>query len=265
MPDIVVSKIVVFPIKSLDGVEVQEAAFLPTGGLEHDREFALYDEAGRWMNGKRDARIHTIRSEYNLDRLTVKLKSPTHSNWHTFHLVDNQSEIESWFTDIFGIPIFLRRDQSAGFPDDSYAKGPTIISTGTILEVGAWFAISDVSETRRRFRTNIEVSADSPFWEDQLFGPPRQEIGFRLGEVELFGVGPCKRCAVPIRNSLTGEEIPNFQDIFNTKRVATLPPWSNRARFGPLYYRLAINTRVQDSYGGKHIKIGDKFQLSVAR
>jgi uncharacterized protein len=265
MEDVVISRIVVFPIKSLDGISVQDATFLPSGALQHDREFALYDETGRWINGKRDARIHSIRSEYDLDACTVRLKSPTQSNWQTYHLVNDQHELENWFSSEFGIPAFLNRDQYSGFPDDSHAQGPTIISSGTIAEVGAWFSISDECETRRRLRANIELSANLPFWEDQLFGPPRHEVAFLLGEAEILGTGPCKRCIVPVRNSVTGDETPDFQKTFNAKRVATLPSWSNRARFGPLFYRLAVNTRLNSSAAEKRIKVGDRCQIVGTR
>ena len=70
-----VGRLFVHPIKSLDRVAVSEAVVFPGGGLQHDREFALFDSNGRWINGKRDPRIHLIRSEYDLPRLIVTLKS----------------------------------------------------------------------------------------------------------------------------------------------------------------------------------------------
>jgi uncharacterized protein YcbX len=261
MNDVVVSRIVVFPIKSLDGIPLQDATFLPSGALQYDREFALCDEAGRWINGRRNPQLHSIRSEYNLERYTVRLKSSSQRDWQTYHLLDDQRELENWFSSFLKIQVFLKRDQYSGFPDDSHAQGPTVISAGTIAEVSRWFDILDDWETRRRFRANIELSADSPFWEDRLFGPPRNEVGFLLGDVEVFGIGPCKRCAVPIRNSITGNETPDFQKIFHAKRNATLPDWSNRARFGPLFYRVAVNTRVNSSEAGKRIRIGDRCQI----
>jgi uncharacterized protein YcbX len=263
MTDILVSRIVVYPIKSLDGLLVESAMVLPSGALEHDREFSLSDRDGRWINGKRDGRINAIRSEYDLDAQTVRLRSPLQSDWKTFHLIDQQHELENWFSALFEIPVHLKRDQHSGFPDDSFAKGPTIISTGTIRELSSWFAILDENETRRRFRTNIEISSDTPFWEDQLFGRRNHDIAFRLGDVEIFGVGPCKRCVVPTRDSGTGEVTPAFEETFVSKRASTLPAWATRARFGPLFYRVAVNTRVNSSDAGKRISVGDRLRLSI--
>ena len=265
MTDVVISRIAVYPIKSLDGISVQTAILLPSGALEHDREFALCDGDGRWINGKRDARIHSVRSEYDLASFTVRLNSPMRPDWQTFHLLDDQPQLEKWFSDLLGSPVHLKRDQNSGFPDDSHAPGPTIISSGTIAEVSSWFPTLDFGETQRRLRANIEFSADSAFWEDQLFGAPGQEISFLLGIVQMFGVKPCKRCIVAARNSITGEEIIDFQKEFTAKRVATLPSWVNRARFGPLFYRLAVNTRVGSSEAGKRISVGDRVQLSTGQ
>jgi hypothetical protein len=262
MIDIVVSKIVIFPIKSLDGISVSEALFVPSGALEHDREFALYDEAGRWINGKRDARIQTIRTDFDLSRFTVNVTSPGQPERQIFHMVDDQSALEAWFSSALDMPVFIKRDQLSGFPDDIHAGGPTIISTGTIVEISSWFGISDYLETRRRFRANIELSADMPFWEDRLFGPPRSEIPFCIGEAHFRGVGPCKRCIVPVRNSITGDETIDFQKTFTSHRNSTFPPWSNLARFGPLMYRVAINTRLADGQAGKRIKVGDPVNLA---
>ena len=94
------------------------------------------------------------------------------------------------------------------------------------------------------------------FWEDQLFGDPDTTVKFRVGEAELLGTNPCKRCVVPTRDPSTGDELAGFQRTFVQQRKATLPSWANRARFD-FYYRLATNTRAADDVAGKIIRIGD--------
>jgi uncharacterized protein YcbX len=263
MTDIRVSKIVLYPIKALDGISVQSAAFVPSGALKHDREFALYNEAGRWINGKSEARLNTIRSEYDLANFTVKLTAPTKPASQTLHLLDERPDLERWFSEVLEIPVHLKRDTDSGFPDDTHAKGPTLIGAGTIAEVGSWYSIQDPDETRRRFRANIELAVDTPFWEDQLFGRRDHDVGFTLGEVQFFGVGPCKRCVVPVRDSVTGAVTENFEKTFVAKRLASMPDWVNRARFGPLFYRLAVNTRVNASEVSKCLSVGDALQLTI--
>ena len=42
------------------------------------------------------------------------------------------------------------------------SPGPTIISPGTLREVGSWFRVENYEELSRRFRANIEIVADLP-------------------------------------------------------------------------------------------------------
>ena len=53
--------ITLYPVKSLDGVEVEEARVLPSGGLENDRRWRLVDMEGRVVNAKRTPLCHAIR------------------------------------------------------------------------------------------------------------------------------------------------------------------------------------------------------------
>jgi uncharacterized protein YcbX len=254
-----VQSISLYPIKSLDPVVVPAARVLSSGTLEHDREFALFDEHGKCINGKRDARIHRIRSMFDLNGATVGLSTEDLAP-ETFHLVENRSEIERWFADFFGFPVFLQRNERTGFPDDLESPGPTIVGSATLEEVGAWFNFSDARKTGRRFRANIELATSTPFWEDRLFGEPDSTVGFQIGDVAFEGVNPCQRCVVPSRDPLTGAVTTDFQRVFAEKRERTLPPWSSKSRFSH-YYRLTVNTRIPATEGGKVIRVGDTVKL----
>ena len=290
MSVIAVRSISLYPIKSLDPVVVEAARILSTGALEHDREFALFDEQGDRLNGKRDARIHGIRAHYDLPQLLVTLRTknapssaeegagggggqandfvepttpyPLLSQGggifpsRTFHLVDNQRELEDWFGNYFGFRVSVQRNTRTGFPDDLEAAGPTIIGSSTIQEVGSWFEIPDPAETERRFRASIEIATESPFWEDCLFGEPGTPLTFRIGDVTVHGVNPCQRCVVPSRNPSTGAPTPDFQRVFAVKREETLPSWAAQSHFNH-YYRLAVNTRIAQSEAGKFLRPGD--------
>ncbi len=58
-------QIEIFPIKSLDGVAVEEARITPGGILEHDRVYAIMDRDGKVVNGKRTARVHQLRCAFD--------------------------------------------------------------------------------------------------------------------------------------------------------------------------------------------------------
>ena len=55
------ARIVIYPVKSLDGQDVSAATILPSGAIENDRRFAIVDEDGFVVHGKRTPAVHTIR------------------------------------------------------------------------------------------------------------------------------------------------------------------------------------------------------------
>ncbi len=56
------SRIVIYPIKSFDGVELDAATVLSIGALANDRRFALRNMRGEWINGKATAAMHLLRA-----------------------------------------------------------------------------------------------------------------------------------------------------------------------------------------------------------
>lgn len=248
------SRILIYPIKSLDGVSVSSAKIAPGGSLELDREFALVDASGKFVNAKRTAKIHGVRSKFDLSQRQVTLSSPEHSA-QSFSLDGDRPEIEAWFTEFFGFTVKLEQNLHMGFPDDVKASGPTIISEATLATTASWFDQMSVAEMRSRLRTNIEFSDVPPFWEDCLYSDALLESGVRIGDVTLFGSHPCQRCIVPTRDQLTGKPLPQFQKTIIKHRKALLPEWANPALFNH-YYRLAVNTQNLSNQAGKVIRVG---------
>jgi uncharacterized protein YcbX len=130
------------PIKSLDPVEVPEARIAPSGGLVYDRAWALYSVDGKWVNGKRTPVIHLIRATYSPDVRSVTLSVPGDRRkipTRTFAFPDAHEEASEWFSIFFEQQITVRYSEN-GFPDDSLAAGPTIVSTASLQAVSAWFS-----------------------------------------------------------------------------------------------------------------------------
>jgi uncharacterized protein len=249
-------RIEIFPIKSLDGVTLDQVSVLPSGALKGDRQYAILDAQGRFVNGKSTALVHKLRATFSPDLDTVTLQVDPTTQSETFSLSKEQTALEGWLSEYFGQPITLQKNIINGFPDDLNAPGPTIISTETLTTITQWFPDLDLSELRRRFRTNLEISGVPPFWEDQFLGEAGQGIKFRIGEVVLVGINPCQRCIVPTRSSLDGEKYPSFQQQFVQNRRETLPDWAPMTRFNH-FYRLAVNTRLADGTLNPFLKLGD--------
>ncbi len=256
------SRIVIFPIKALDGVQVGQASIRSGGGLAGDREFAIFDTAGRVLNGKRDARVHSLRASYDLAARVISLGGEGSMPCH-FHLDGDRARLEAWLADYFGLTVTLRHDSHRGFPDDPMYFGPTLVCTETLAEVASWFPGLDVDSVRRRFRANLEMSGGVlPFWEDRLIAEGDSAVAFTIGDVRLEGTEPWPRCAVPTRDPRTGGADPAFQKAFAERRRATLPPWAPRTRFDH-YYRLCVGTRVPTSEAGKVLRVGDSITFGT--
>jgi uncharacterized protein YcbX len=254
-PNVKLSRITLYPIKSLDGVEVQEATILPGGALQYDREFALFNEAGRTVNAKKYPSIHRIRVDYDLSRRLLMLSIGGFPD--TFSLDDDREGIEHWFSQYFGIRVSLRQNQEMGFPDDTERSGPTLLSRQSLEEVSRWFEGEiSVESLRRRFRANLEVEAGEAFAEDALFDGAEKGKSFQLGEVNFMGIKACPRCPVPSRDPETGKVLAAFSKTFTRQREAHLPDFAPKSAF-PHHYMMAVNTRIAQSETGKTLKVGD--------
>jgi len=248
-------RIVIFPIKSLDGFLAESARFTAGGILENDRIFAIYDEAGKVVNGKRTPRVHELRCVFDPQVREVRLW-PNGQTPQQFQL-DDRPPLEKWLSEFFGFAVVLRHEAEKGFPDDREAFGPTIVSEASLRAIQGWFPELTIESARRRFRANLELLGEEPFCEDALFGAPGELKPFRIGQVNFFGHNPCQRCVVPTRDPDTAQPVSEFQKKFMQRRKESLPSWANAQRFNH-FYRFAINTSVPPSEAGKELRVGDE-------
>lgn len=250
------------PIKSLEPVERERAGIVENGGVEHDREYAIVDEDGDYVNGKRTAAVHRIRSTFDdaLETVALRAEGEPESAARTFHLEDDRDALEGWLSDHFGMSVRLVRNADGGFPDDTTRSGPTAISTATLEEVASWFDGIDAHGMRLRFRANLEVAGVPPFWEDRLVAGHDEYVAFRVGSVTCRGVNPCQRCVVPARDPWTGREHEGFRQTFVDRRTATFPDWADPTRFDH-HYRLMVNTWIAESQWGDDVAVGDGVEV----
>ena len=269
-------RITLYPVKSLDGLDVESARVLPSGALEHDRRWRLVDLDGRVVNAKRCDRFHLIRAEFDLAEKLVSLSrrvDPPTAAAETFPLVPGRDGPCEWLSDALGIGVLLEERADGGFPDDRDAPGPTLVSTASLAEVARWFGF-DLAESRRRFRANIEIGGCDAFWEDTLASPARPGLApsladlpgdmpadpyatlpppepkeFSIGDARFRATNVCKRCVVPSRDSRSGTVTAHFRDAFEARRSRGLRPDVDATGWGHLY-RLGINTQLTSGQGG---------------
>jgi hypothetical protein len=140
-----------------------------------------------------------------------------------------------------------------------------VVSTATLRTVSDWFPEIDLEESRRRFRTPLEIDGVCAFWEDRLFSVHESDaVRFTIGDVKFDGTNPCPRCVVTARNSLSGVDRIGFQKRFSDLRRAHYPSWACEPDRIKHFYHLGINTRVAATEYGKFLRVGDLINCTNA-
>lgn len=240
MTSFTLSRIRLYPIKSLDGMDVSKCELLAGGGLRDDRRYAIVDASGNWVNGKRTPQLHRLAVTYE-DAGRVVVIGPHEHPKKAFHLQHERKQLESWLSDYLEQRIAIQENRSQGFPDDTEAAGPTLCGVASLAAVAEWFEGLSAEEIRRRMRANLEVEGCPAFWEDGLVAA--RGVPFAIGSTRLEGLKACARCVVPTRDSRSGEASEGFSRHFMERRAMTLQSHVEREAFAH-FYRFALNTRV---------------------
>ncbi|WP_247731410.1 MOSC domain-containing protein [Halovivax limisalsi] len=248
----------VYPVKALDGIDVESSRFTPGGTLESDREFALFDADGDVVNGKRTPAVHDLGTAFDPDTYALAVESPDGTR-RQFDLdaESGRRDAEAWFGAYFDLEISLERDEANGYVDRR-SMGPSVISTATLATVADWFDELSVESVRRRMRANIEIGGVEPFWEDRFVGADAP--AFEIGGVRFDGVKPCGRCVVPQRDPDTGAETPEFRERFVRKRRETFPEWADETAFEHFYTLMTITT-VPETDRDEMLRVGDDVSI----
>ncbi len=244
-------RITVYPIKALDGLQLDSVWVNPSGALYGDRQFAMVDDKNGFINGKRYPLVNQINAKYGADMETVTLSLNGLEGEHTFELYAANVELLEWLSDALALRVELEHDLRYGFPDSTGLPGPTIISQQTYVAVKQWFPQLDLLSIRRRFRANLEIDGVPAFWEDGL--PLNGGKTFVLGELRFASTKLCDRCQVPTQDPDTGEIDHAFQARFMRQRAAMLPSGINP-------YTLSVKTRLLQEEGGE-LKLGARLEV----
>jgi uncharacterized protein YcbX len=236
----ILAQIVVYPIKSLDGHVCQAVEVLPGGSLRHDRQFAIVDSNGQWVNGKRYHRVVTLQATYTEDFTQVTLRHAGDPRGTVFALCADNSDLVEYLSIALGQRVSLIENINGGFPDDTEASGPTLVSWASLERIATWFPGLTAQDIRVRTRPNLVIDQCEPFWEDRL--AVGNGVRFQVGSVEFVGMRICRRCVVPSLAPGTAERWIGFEREFMRRRWKERPPWSPLAD-EMSSYRFAINTR----------------------
>jgi uncharacterized protein YcbX len=220
----ILTRLFVYPVKSLAGIELTEAV-VDDFGVTHDRRWLVVDEQNVALTQRDFPRMVFIRP--TLTERGIRLEAPEMPGlsvetpaagplqavnvWDdTVDTTDAGTEVSQWLSDYLNSHVRLTYmpDQTFRRVDPTYSPDPRRVS---FADAFPFLLISQESmdELNRRletpmgierFRPNIVVQgADSPHAEDDW----RQ---IRIGEIEFALVKPCARCAVPTIDPVTAEK-----------------------------------------------------------
>jgi len=246
-----IERLRVYPVKSLEGTDVEQTQVRPGGTLSGDREYALFDGDREVINGKRTGRVNDLSTDFDMESGRITVETPT--DRQEFDLDAERERATAWFSEFFEEDVYIAHDTETGYVDRQ-SMGPSVISTATLETVASWFDGMTVESVRRRLRANIEVGGVRAFWEDRFVG--ENAPAFVAGDVRIEGVTPCGRCIVPARDPDTGDPMSEFQQRFVEKREETFPEWADADAFDH-YYTLMLIARIPEPDREKTLQVGD--------
>jgi uncharacterized protein YcbX len=208
-----VTRISIAPVKSLRVVHPPEVMLEPAG-VSGDRRFWLVDESGRLYNGKRDARLVTVRPGWDEASRRLTLEFPggrtVDGTVELGEAVTRQmhsSEVQSrrvhgpWedaLSAFAGERLTLLWAEEPAIDRRSRNGGVTLVSAGS-LERLRTEAGSEGAVDGRRFRMLFEIDGVDAHAEDAWVGER-----VRIGEALVAVTGAVGRCVVTTRHPETG-------------------------------------------------------------
>ena len=111
------SRITIYPVKSLDGIDLQKAVIGEGGCFLHDREYAISNEEGNFIIGKSNSLVHSLRSLVDFEKETISFRPVSETAWRHFHLQKERVAIQSFLSDYFGVKTLLLQNKTGRFLD----------------------------------------------------------------------------------------------------------------------------------------------------
>lgn len=219
-----VSRLFVYPVKSLGGMELDEAE-VETRGFRHDRRWMLVDGRGVFLSQRSHPRMALARARVEGERLVVEAPGmpalelplvPEPRGAVTVSVLGDEvgavpcdGEADRWFARFLGAPCRL-----VYMPDGTErAVEPRYAAAGDRVSFADGFPFLVLSEASLddlngrlpepvpvdRFRPNIVVAGCAPYAEDRWRRVLVGGIGFRVAKA-------CSRCAITTVDQGSGEK-----------------------------------------------------------
>ena len=219
------SEINIYPVKSLKGIALSEAA-IEDRGLSFDRRWMLVDRTNKFLTQREFPLMARVSIELDGDKFTAamddeRIEVPFEPGGGEFHRTQiwqseveaefYRAEVDDWFSRALGTDCRLVRmpetSKRAVNPVYAVRKSEDIVSfadAGPFMLLGQ-ASLDDLNSRlpeplpMNRFRPNFVVEGSEAFAEDAW-----KKI--RIGETVFHVVKPCERCVIPTINQSTGQK-----------------------------------------------------------
>jgi len=224
MSSLTLNNIVIHPVKSLNGIELEEAA-IEEKGLRFDRRWMLVNENGGAITQRTFPKLVFVRVSMEGDLLTISDKNisqmPISFNIHeqgekvevrvwddVFMAYEIKPELNQWFSDFLEKPVRLMKvpfdstrvinqkynteQRSMGFQDSS----PVLITFQESLD--DLNSRMEIPVPMHRFRPNLIISGLDPYKEDDINRLQINGVVFKIFK-------SCSRCIFTTIDQETGQ------------------------------------------------------------
>lgn len=218
------SKIFIYPIKSLGGISV-DSAIVEERGLKYDRRFLLVDENGMFITQRSFPQMALLKLCFRDDGFKVL---NTKDNSHAIIPIESDSkeiisvtvwddvcnavlvnkDLNVWFSNAINkkCSLVYMPDSERRVVEKKYIEEEHIVSFADaypFLIIGESSLIDlnsrlEIPLPMNRFRPNFVFIGGNPYEEDAW-------KDFKIGDVEFRAVKPCARCMITTTNQDTAE------------------------------------------------------------
>ena len=222
---VTVSDLLVYPIKSSHGVQVQKAE-IGHLGLQYDRHWAIFDQKGRAITARTHPVLLDVQSVIEKEGITLvhdghvvgtlpwpsQTESSEHLHVHSYQAYGCQVDehLDQWFSDLLGMscrvlavnnkqkrPVMAKHGGQDGDQVGFNDQAPILlISEASLDDLNKRMT---ESMDMNRFRPNIVINGCPAYDEDQW------EV-IQIGEVQLRIIQQCERCVFTTIDPLSKEK-----------------------------------------------------------
>ena len=239
------SEIIIYPVKSLDGISLPSWQVTKTG-FQYDRKWMLIDDQGQFLSQRRLPKMALIKTDLTaeqlilsapsqpdlvLDLVPMDRKNITSTIWRNQCEARHVSEeADYWFSCFLEIDCRLvyLPDEVIRPVDANYAQATDQVAFADgfpflLISENSLLALNQDMQLNlpmRRFRPNL-VIADCPSYAEDSWRK------IRIGEIDFRLPKPCSRCAVPTIDPDTAQTGKEPLTTLNRLRK-----WQNKVYFG---------------------------------